>query len=422
MQQSTLVEESFHFVQKNKATFTATFYQKLFEKSPQLKPLFQNTNMEKQADKLYSSLVLLVENIHNPEMLKAILIPLGEKHKGYGAIEQHYPLIGEVLIETLALSAGEAWSKEAEQAWLSTYQTVVEMMLTGMKAEEEDLEERIEESIEQKEKEQENKYRPTSKLTYLQKVKLRNKKNIWSRLNRWFWATPKWMIALYATLLFFCFTLIGQKVALIQLIIETLEPLSIFIAVLIFIKELPERKRQFHYQAWSIIDEATGIDNSQARIIALEDLCDDGVSLNGIDLEQAKLQNIEINGVVLTNANLKKTNLTNGEMFYANLSHSDLSESDCTGITLYRSNLGFVNLEKANCSSSNFGKANLMFANLSQGNFSGANFKEANLKGVNFKDAYLSGANFKGANVDLEELKKGYLVDAVMPNGKVFSA
>ncbi len=63
-----------------------------------------------------------------------------------------------------------------------------------------------------------------------------------------------------------------------------------------------------------------------------------------------------------------------------------------------------------------------MFANLSQGNFSGANFKEANLKGVNFKDAYLSGANFKGANVDLEELKKGYLVDAVMPNGKVFSA
>ena len=48
----------------------------------------------------------------------------------------------------------------------------------------------------------------------------------------------------------------GQEVAIIQLIIDTLEPLSIILAVLLFIKEIPERKRQFQYQAWSIIDNA----------------------------------------------------------------------------------------------------------------------------------------------------------------------
>ena len=40
----------------------------------------------------------------------------------------------------------------------------------------------------------------------------------------------------------------GQEVTVIQVIIDTLEPLSIILAVLLFIKEIPERKRQFQYQ------------------------------------------------------------------------------------------------------------------------------------------------------------------------------
>ena len=79
--------------------------------------------------------------------------------------------------------------------------------------------------------------------TYLcSKVKLRDRKNLLTSINRWFWASPKWTIALYAAIAFFLFSFIGQEVAIIQLIIDTLEPLSIILAVLLFIKEIPSEK------------------------------------------------------------------------------------------------------------------------------------------------------------------------------------
>ena len=82
-------------------------------------------------------------------------------------------------------------------------------------------------------------------------------------------------IALYAAIAFFLFSFIGQEVTIIQLIIDTLEPLSIILAVL-FSSKRSLTEKTIPIQAWSIIDNATGLENSQARIIALEDLCDDG--------------------------------------------------------------------------------------------------------------------------------------------------
>ena len=416
-----LVEKSFEKVRENKDTFALSFYENLFNEAPQLKPLFENTNIPKQSEKLYGSLVLLVENIRDAELLKSVLEPLGEKHKGYGAIEQHYPMVGSALLNTLKQYLGDAWDQPTEEAWTITYGAVVEMMLNGVTSDPENIP--IEEEPELEEStnhfDEDTIFRPRKKLTYVQKVKLRDRKNLLTRISRWFWASPKWTIALYAAIAFFLFSFIGQEVAIIQLIIDTLEPLSIILAVLLFIKEIPERKRQFQYQAWSIIDNATGLENSQARIIALEDLCDDGISLEEINLSKAKLNGIEMNGINLSNANLSEAQLVNAELFYANLTNVDLNHSNCTGIVLYKSNLGFANLNHANCSSGNFSKANLMFADFSDGNFSGANFAQANLKGVNFKGAYLSGANLKGANVIMDDLEEAYLVGTIMPNGDI---
>ena len=72
-----LVEQSFEKVRENKDTFALSFYDELFEQA-QLKPLFENTNIPKQSEKLYGSLVLLVENIRDPEILQSVLGPLGK--------------------------------------------------------------------------------------------------------------------------------------------------------------------------------------------------------------------------------------------------------------------------------------------------------------------------------------------------------
>lgn len=54
-----LVEKSFKKVRENKDSFALTFYDQLFIESPQLKYLFENTDIPKQSEKLYGSLVLL---------------------------------------------------------------------------------------------------------------------------------------------------------------------------------------------------------------------------------------------------------------------------------------------------------------------------------------------------------------------------
>ena len=71
-----------------------------------------------------------------------------------------------------------------------------------------------------------------------------------------------------------------------------------------------------------------GIENSQARIIALEGLCDEEVYQEEINHARAKLNKIEMNGVNISRANLNKGQLVNAELFYTNLNNINLSEVD----------------------------------------------------------------------------------------------
>lgn len=419
------IDKCFQNIKQQKEAFIPRFFENLFEISPEIKPLFGQADLGKQADKLYQSLSLMVENVRDTEILQSVFGPLGEKYKAYGVIEQHYHLVGKALIKTLEDFNEQQWGPKTEKAWQETYGKVVEIM-----TQEEEVTAIVEEEEDEVIKSDGERIvvtppppkrgRSKNKLSYTQKRQLKTNKNIFTMLVNWFWKTPKWVVGTIATVLFLILTGIGQTVEPIQIIIDTLEPLSIFIAVLLFVKDDPERKKQFHYQAWSIIDNASGIEDSQARIIALQDLCDDGVSLAEIELKGARLNGIELNGVDLSDANLSKANLNNSEFFYADLNNTNLSKSKCVGATFYRTNLGFSDFRKANCSSTNFSKSNLMFAEFAKGNFSGANFSFAKLKGVNFEGAYLSGANLKGAEVDMEELRKAYLVNAIMPDGSLY--
>ncbi|MGC6478777.1 MAG: globin domain-containing protein [Flavobacteriaceae bacterium] len=128
MDTATLVEESFENVILNKDKFVQQFYTDLFKMAPSVEPMFKNTTKERQGEKLYNSLVILVENIRNPEAIKEILEPLGQDHVGYGTQLVHYPVVGQCLINTISELNGDHWSPNHEKAWLDTYQTVVELM------------------------------------------------------------------------------------------------------------------------------------------------------------------------------------------------------------------------------------------------------------------------------------------------------
>lgn len=126
-----LLETSFNQIKPDAIKFSASFYHKLFTYHPELEPLFAQTTLAAQEKKLIASLALIVENLHNPQELANALKSLGAYHREIGTLPEHYPQIGQALIETFAEYLDRDWNQTVEQAWLEAYSLISEIMLAG---------------------------------------------------------------------------------------------------------------------------------------------------------------------------------------------------------------------------------------------------------------------------------------------------
>ncbi|MEO1445143.1 MAG: globin family protein [Cyanobacteria bacterium J06635_11] len=126
-----LLEQSFELVKPKADEFVASFYNNLFTDYPAAKPLFEHSDMAKQGNMLKGALVMVIENLRNPEVLSQSLKGLGARHVKYGALPEHYPLVGNSLLKTLGQYAGAAWTPELKQAWTDAYGAIAELMLEG---------------------------------------------------------------------------------------------------------------------------------------------------------------------------------------------------------------------------------------------------------------------------------------------------
>ena len=129
--QVELLESSFEAVKPQADEFVNDFYSNLFTMYPEAKPLFANSDMKEQKKKLLASLVLVVENLKNPNVLGNSLRGLGARHVKYGALPEHYPLVGTSLLTTFEQHLKEKWTPEVKQAWVDAYGAITEIMLDG---------------------------------------------------------------------------------------------------------------------------------------------------------------------------------------------------------------------------------------------------------------------------------------------------
>lgn len=134
-----LLEESFEKIKPQANEFVDSFYENLFEANSETKPLFANTRMEAQKQKLLASLVLVIENLQSPELLNDSLKGLGARHVQYGALPQHYPLVGNALLTTFEQYLKDEWTPEVKQAWVDAYDVIAKIMLDGADYSEEEL-------------------------------------------------------------------------------------------------------------------------------------------------------------------------------------------------------------------------------------------------------------------------------------------
>jgi hemoglobin-like flavoprotein len=124
------LETSFDLVAPRGDQLMDEFYSRLFAAAPAVRPLFPD-NMNRQKVMLLGALVLLRKSLRDLDSIVPKLRDLGARHVAYGAKPEHYPLVGSVLIASMAAIAGAAWTAEYEAAWAEAYDIVATTMLEG---------------------------------------------------------------------------------------------------------------------------------------------------------------------------------------------------------------------------------------------------------------------------------------------------
>jgi hemoglobin-like flavoprotein len=125
------LETSFDLVAPRGDELMDIFYSRLFAAAPAVKPLFAGADLRKQKIMLLRVLGLLRRSLRDLNPLVPILHDLGARHVAYGARPEHYPVVGAVLIASMAEVAGDAWQPDHERAWTAAFDLVTGVMLDG---------------------------------------------------------------------------------------------------------------------------------------------------------------------------------------------------------------------------------------------------------------------------------------------------
>jgi methyl-accepting chemotaxis protein len=125
------LETTFDLVAPRGDELMDVFYARLFAAAPTVRPLFDGTDLRRQKAMLLSALVLVRKSLRDTDAMIPTLRELGARHVAYGAKPEHYVVVGEVLIASLAEIAGEAWRPEHELAWAAAFAVIADAMLSG---------------------------------------------------------------------------------------------------------------------------------------------------------------------------------------------------------------------------------------------------------------------------------------------------
>ena len=131
-----LIEETFALLAPRADELAGKFYRELFNRHPEVEPLFSGTSMEDQRQKLVAALSLVVNNVRKPQRLQKALRDLGQRHQDYGAQPAHYEAVAQTLLDVMAEFADDAWSREVEDNWRAALNLVASTMLEGYKRKE----------------------------------------------------------------------------------------------------------------------------------------------------------------------------------------------------------------------------------------------------------------------------------------------
>ena len=132
-----------------------------------------------------------------------------------------------------------------------------------------------------------------------------------------------------------------------------------------------------------------------------------GHDLTCANLQGADLSDLSLVQIDFTGANMRSANLTGADLTQATLSHADLSGANLSratmiqvtahGTTFTGADLSYAKMGQAEAADAQFHGADLSHADLGQANLVGADLSGTTLTGTSFVETELGQATFKGA-------------------------
>jgi hemoglobin-like flavoprotein len=125
--QIALINRSFEQLAPAAEEVAATFYGRLFELDPTLRPLFQH-DIVLQGRKFMTMLAVVVRGLDALDRLLTDVENLGRRHVAYGVSDTHYETVEAALLWTIRARLGDEWTPAVGEAWGAAYRLLADTM------------------------------------------------------------------------------------------------------------------------------------------------------------------------------------------------------------------------------------------------------------------------------------------------------
>ena len=129
-QTAALVRDTWAEIVPMRKQVCADFYQRLFTRYPELRPLFKG-NIDRQTALFVTMLNTVVSALDNPKPVVPLIKAVGARHADYGVEDADYDKFAAVLLDSFADALGERFTPQVRRAWAEVYAELSATMRQG---------------------------------------------------------------------------------------------------------------------------------------------------------------------------------------------------------------------------------------------------------------------------------------------------
>lgn len=129
-QTAALVRDTWAEIVPIRKQVCGDFYQRLFARHPELRPLFKG-DLDRQTALFVTMLNTVVSALDDPGPVVPLIKAAGVRHADHGVTDADYDKFAAVLLDSFADALGERFTPDVRRAWAAVYAELAATMRRG---------------------------------------------------------------------------------------------------------------------------------------------------------------------------------------------------------------------------------------------------------------------------------------------------